>query len=189
MTTTNANGDKDKLDSQTTIHPRHLQTCKRGDLSSTASVARMALPMYHAISRRFSCSGDGSSFAQLRVCMSRVGPMSYTTHDGNHHNPCLQMYISWFPAARLERHAPSAPLSVPTYATEEEPLQFASTTLFDASISRLISRRLPTNTRLGGYATHGKCRSPLGYSKQSWGRGVIREDQPTSTSTPRLQPT
>lgn len=64
-------------------------------------------------------------------------------HADNQHNPCLQMYISWLPAGRLERHAPSAPLSLPTYVTEEEPLQFASTTLFDASISRLISRRLP----------------------------------------------
>jgi hypothetical protein len=128
--------------------------------------------------------------SSLHVSRRANETMSCTIHAGNHYNPCLQMYISWFPAARLERHAPSVPLSVPTHATEEEPLQFASTTLFDASISRLISRRLPTES-LRAYAssTHGKCRSPLGYSKQSWGRGMIEEDQPTSTSTPRLQPT
>jgi len=77
-TTTNGNDHRDKLDSQTTTSPGHHQTCKRGDLSSNASVAWMALPMYHAVSRRFACFGDGSSFAQLRVCMSRVGPISCT---------------------------------------------------------------------------------------------------------------
>ena len=78
LTITNGNDYRDKLDSQTSTSPGHHQTWKRGKLSSNASVAWVALLMYHTLSRPFACFGHGSSFAQHRVCMSRVGPMSCT---------------------------------------------------------------------------------------------------------------
>lgn len=178
---TSSNDDNNKLGSQTTTCPDHHQTRKRGDLSSNASVAWMALLMYHALSRRFAPFSDGSSFAQLRICMSCVGPMSCT--------------ICWYSSQPLSadvhilvpRGPPRAACSfrassLPTYAAEEEPLQFASTTLFDASISLQISRRLTMKSICKFNTWQMSITTRL--QQINVGAWDGEKDQPTSMSTP-----
>ena len=141
----------------------------------------MALLMYHTLPVPFACFGNGSSFAQLRVCMSRVGPISCTICWQSSQPLSADVHIL------VPRGSPRAACSfrassLPTYAAEEEPLQFASTTLFDASISLQISRRLTMKSICKFNTWQMSITTRL--QQINVGAWDGEKDQPTSMSTP-----